>query len=168
MAGELGGQALHLLGFVAAAAFALQVGLAHRVPAWLNHALLGSGLALLLAAGLAMSSPPPKEGSPLLATGKSACKSCRYVYFLAFCAALNSANLGFDIGVTANVGPLLQIDWNLSNVATEFFIGLINWFAIIGTLIGASVSDRFGRLFAMGLAAALFVLGVKPIPEHPH
>ena len=48
----------------------------------------------------------------------------RYVVLLAMCAALNSCNLGYDIGVNSGVGPHLQAKgegMNLSNLQLELF-----------------------------------------------
>lgn len=40
----------------------------------------------------------------------------------ALCAAVNSCNLGFDIGVSTSVGPLIQDDFGLSDVQREIFV----------------------------------------------
>ena len=40
----------------------------------------------------------------------------------ALCAAVNSCNLGFDIGVSTSVGPLIQDDFGLSDAQREVFV----------------------------------------------
>jgi hypothetical protein len=43
------------------------------------------------------------------------------------CAALNSCNLGYDIGVSTNVSKLLQNDMHITDAQREIWIGLINF-----------------------------------------
>jgi hypothetical protein len=50
-------------------------------------------------------------------------------YRFVLCAALNSCNLGYDIGVSTEAGRLLQADFGLSNRQREIFIGSINFWA---------------------------------------
>lgn len=45
------------------------------------------------------------------------------------CAALNSCNLGYDIGVSTDAGRLIQDDLELTNRQREIFIGSINFWA---------------------------------------
>jgi hypothetical protein len=45
------------------------------------------------------------------------------------CAALNSCNLGYDIGVSTNVGKLIQNDLHITNTQREIWIGFINFWA---------------------------------------
>ncbi len=84
-------------------------------------------------------------------------KAC---YTFAFCAALNSCNLGYDIGVNTDAGPMLKRGMDLSNVEFEIFTGSLNLFAMIGALFAHSISDRFGRRGAFVVAAAGFIFGV--------
>ena len=70
------------------------------------------------------------------------------VYVFAMCAALNSCNLGYDIGVNTGAGPLLQKSLQLTDVQIEVFMGSLNLFAIIGALLAHLVSDRGGRRYA--------------------
>ena len=64
------------------------------------------------------------------------------------CAALNSCNLGYDIGVNTGAGPLLQESLQLSDVELEIFLGSLNFFSIFGALSAHLVSDRFGRRYS--------------------
>jgi hypothetical protein len=45
------------------------------------------------------------------------------------CAALNSCNLGYDIGVSTNVSKLIQNDIHITNAQREIWIGFINFWA---------------------------------------
>lgn len=67
------------------------------------------------------------------------------VYIYAACAALNSCNLGYDIGVNTNAAIKLRDSMNLTNVQIEIFMGSLNLFAMLGALGSHFVSDRLGR-----------------------
>jgi MFS family permease len=84
----------------------------------------------------------------------------RAVYIFAGCAALNSCNLGYDIGVSTDVGLEVQETMNLTDVQTELFMGSINIFGIIGALVASFLSDWVGRRKAFAISAVGFVLGV--------
>ena len=77
----------------------------------------------------------------------------RAVKLYAACAALNSCNLGFDIGVNTALGTLIQADLALSDGALELFMGSLNLFAMAGALLASVVSDRYGRRRGFALAA---------------
>lgn len=53
----------------------------------------------------------------------------RATMIFAACAAVNSCNLGFDIGISTQVGVLIQKDMNLSVTQREIFVGSINFYA---------------------------------------
>ena len=82
------------------------------------------------------------------------------LYLFAGCAALNSCNLGFDIGVSSDVALELQDVLGLSDFQTEFFMGAINLFAIIGSLMASFMSDWLGRRRAFAVAAVGFEIGI--------
>lgn len=50
-------------------------------------------------------------------------------YRFVWCAALNSCNLGYDIGVSTVASKLVQDDWNLSDVQREVLVSSINFWA---------------------------------------
>lgn len=77
----------------------------------------------------------------------------------AFCASLNSCNLGYDIGVNTGAGPLLQSSLSLSNFQLEIFFGSLNLFAMIGALSSHYINDKFGRCKSFIVAAIIFIVG---------
>jgi sugar porter (SP) family MFS transporter len=81
-------------------------------------------------------------------------------YLYAFCAALNSVNLGYDLGVSTNAGPLILDDFQLTTKQLELFLGSLNFWSIGGALLSPILSDRFGRRTTLRVAAVGFVLGV--------
>jgi hypothetical protein len=53
----------------------------------------------------------------------------RATYVFAFCAALNSAIIGFDTGVSTDAARKVQITFDLTDVEREAFVGCLNFFA---------------------------------------
>lgn len=86
-------------------------------------------------------------------------KITRSTKLFAFCAALNSCNLGYDIGVNTGAGPLVQDSLNLSDLQLEIFMGSLNLFAMVGALSSNWVSDKLGRRWAFRIAAIGFIFG---------
>lgn len=84
----------------------------------------------------------------------------RNVYIFAFCAALNSCNLGYDIGVNTDAAPKVQQSMELSEVQLEIFMGSLNLFAMFGALSAHYISDNFGRRGAFMVSALCFILGI--------
>jgi Sugar (and other) transporter len=84
----------------------------------------------------------------------------RAVKVFAFCAAINSCNLGYDIGVSTTAAKLVQEQWALSDSQREFFVGTLNFFSIFGALSSHFVSDRFGRRTTFVVAAVAFIVGL--------
>jgi len=86
----------------------------------------------------------------------------RATMIFAMCAALNSCNLGYDIGVNTSAGKLLQDEGSLalSDRQLEIFMGSLNMFAAAGAICASGISDRFGRRGGFIVAAIGFVIGV--------
>eukprot|EP00934_Nitzschia_sp_Nitz4_P007407 Nitzschia sp. Nitz4//scaffold58_size112336//36048//38913//NITZ4_004026-RA/size112336-processed-gene-0.63-mRNA-1//1//CDS//3329554968//7397//frame0 len=84
----------------------------------------------------------------------------RQTYLFAFCAALNSCNLGYDIGVSTNAGSLIQRDLGLTDVQKEMFIGSLNLWSIFGSLFAHWICDRYGRRLSFVVAAVGFIVGL--------
>ena len=89
----------------------------------------------------------------------AALKITRATKLYAFCAALNSCNLGYDIGVNTGAGMLLQESLALTDVQLEVFMGSLNLFAMVGALSSHWISDRLGRRWSFRIAAVVFIFG---------
>lgn len=77
----------------------------------------------------------------------------------ALCAALNSCNLGYDIGVSTNAGGLVQRDLGLTNVQRELLVGSLNFWSIFGSIFSHWICDAFGRRRSFQVAAINFIVG---------
>ena len=82
------------------------------------------------------------------------------VLIVAGIAALNSANLGYDIGVMAGAALRVQDDWSLSDVKVEVLVGILNACAIAGAAVAHYVVDRLGRRRTFTVSSAVFIVGV--------
>ena len=76
------------------------------------------------------------------------------------CAALNSVNLGYDLGVSTSASSLIQSQFELSQGQLEAFLGCINLASIFGALFSPTISDVCGRRATFLVAAVGFVIGV--------
>mmetsp|Transcript_14668 Transcript_14668/g.17794 ORF Transcript_14668/g.17794 Transcript_14668/m.17794 type:complete len:150 (+) Transcript_14668:16-465(+) len=83
----------------------------------------------------------------------------KYVYLIAGMAALNSANLGFDIGVMSGAAEFIQDDWNLSDAQLSILIGILNASAIFGAALAHYSIDRLGRRATFGISCFIFITG---------
>lgn len=82
-------------------------------------------------------------------------------YRYCLCAALNSVNFGYDVGVSTAVAPKVQAAFDLSEVQLQLFVGFLNFWTIGGcALLAPFLSDRYGRRAAFVVAAVLFIIGV--------
>ena len=84
----------------------------------------------------------------------------RATYIYALCASVNSCNLGYDVGVNTQAGPLLKDAMDLTVGQLEFFLGSLNLFAMVGALSAHVISDRYGRRASFITAAVCFIVGV--------
>lgn len=81
-------------------------------------------------------------------------------YKFALCAAVNSCNLGYDIGVSTEAGRLIQNDLDLTRVQREVFIGSLNFWAMFGALGAQYFTDTWGRRRTFMIAAGGFIMGI--------
>lgn len=67
-------------------------------------------------------------------------KITRWTYIYAFCAAVNSCNLGYDIGVSTEAGKLIQDHFNLTTFQRELFLGSMNFWSSTYECTGATIA----------------------------
>jgi MFS family permease len=94
-------------------------------------------------------------------------KITRATYTFVFCAAVNSCNLGYDVGVNTNAGPKIRQDFHLTDVQLELFLGSINFWSMFGALLAQHISDTHGRRRTFVMAALGFILGVAIMSMAP-
>ena len=115
------------------------------------------------AAPTADAAAPPTTASSSTAPADKEEAVPRYVVLLAMCAALNSCNLGYDIGVNSGVGPHLQAKgegMNLSDLQLELFFGIFGLAAMLGAAVAYTASDGLGRRKAFACTSVTFIIGV--------
>ena len=78
----------------------------------------------------------------------------------ALCAAINSCNLGYAIGVSTNAGVLVQNHFQLSDIQRGLFVGSINLWAIFGSFFAHWMCDRYGRHHSFRVATVGFIVGL--------
>ena len=66
---------------------------------------------------------------------------------------------GFDQGIISGALLGIQKEFRLGALALEIVTSWVTLGALFGSLVGGSVADRFGRKWALILAAILFVIG---------
>ena len=109
--------------------------------------------------------PPPKlqqshEGEHHDDFGGTEIPVSRNVKLFAFCASINSVNLGYVVGISTNAGRMIQDQFGLSDEKLELFIGTLNFFSIFGALASNYFSDHYGRRFTFMLASQGFIAGL--------
>lgn len=86
-------------------------------------------------------------------------KITRATYIFVLCAAVNSTNLGYDIGVSTKASHLIQDDLDLSRIQREIFIGSLNFWAMFGAMFAQYFTDNYGRRRTFLMAAVGFIIG---------
>jgi MFS family permease len=102
------------------------------------------------------------------AVSESDLKLTRQTFIFALCAAVNSCNLGYDVGVSTNAGALIQRDMGLTDVQREAFIGSLNMWSIFGSLFAHWICDRYGRRHSFKVAAIGFIIGLVIMAVAPN
>lgn len=83
-----------------------------------------------------------------------------FMFFLAGCAALNSINVGFDVGVSSGVALEVRSAFQLTDVQIGVFLGSLQFLAAIGALTSQFISDRFGRRMSFFASQVVLISGV--------
>ncbi|MBV8185926.1 MAG: MFS transporter, partial [Alphaproteobacteria bacterium] len=81
------------------------------------------------------------------------------IYFLAFVAAIAGFLFGYDEGVIAVAGPLLESDFPMSPAVRGFMTAAVPLGALVAASMAGPIADRIGRRRLLMGAAALFSLG---------
>lgn len=87
-------------------------------------------------------------------------KVTKSTVIFALCAALNSCNLGYDIGVSTNAASIIQRDLGLTDIQRELFVGSLNFWSIFGSFFSHYICDACGRRRSFQVAAVTFIVGV--------
>lgn len=81
------------------------------------------------------------------------------IYFLAAVAAIAGFLFGYDEGVIAVAGPLLEKDFPMSPLVRGFMTAAVPLGALVAASVAGRITDRFGRRRVLMAAAALFAVG---------
>lgn len=79
-----------------------------------------------------------------------------YILGVSFISALGGYLFGFDFAVISGALPFLQKQFGLDTYWEGFATGVLALGAIVGCMIGGSVSDKYGRRKGLLLAAGIF------------
>ena len=82
-----------------------------------------------------------------------------FVYKCALCASINSALLGYDIGVAGGAMFVAQGQLSLSDFETEVIISALNFASIPGSLLSRFISDNQGRTKTLAMCSIFFLCG---------
>lgn len=74
---------------------------------------------------------------------------------------------GYDIGVSTNAGPKIQVAFGLDDEQLELFLGSLNFWSIFGALLSPFVTDRYGRRATFRTAALAFMFGCGIMATSP-
>lgn len=109
-----------------------------------------------------ISEPTTSSASSFLGLDDENLTVTRATKIFAMCAALNSCNLGYDIGVNTSAEQLLQDENSLAltDNQLQIFMGSLNLFAAAGAFGASAISDRYGRRGGFIVAAVGFVFGI--------
>lgn len=81
------------------------------------------------------------------------------IYFLAAVAATAGFLFGYDEGVIAVAGPLLEAQYPMSPAVRGFMTASVPLGALAAAFVAGPAADRLGRRRVLMIAAALFTLG---------
>ncbi|GMI98000.1 polyol transporter 6, polyol/monosaccharide transporter 6 [Hibiscus trionum] len=83
----------------------------------------------------------------------------KYALLCAIIASIISIIFGYDTGVMSGAMIFIKEDLRISDVQVEILAGILNIFALIGSLAAGRTSDYIGRRYTIVLASAIFLIG---------
>jgi len=99
-------------------------------------------------------------------------KPSRFVTMCAMIASINSANLGYDQGVSTGLVHTFQREsgdgLRFSNVQIELFVGMLSFSAMAGAATMSYLSDKYGRRFIFLLSQVVFIVGIVTMIAAPN
>lgn len=90
------------------------------------------------------------------ADGRLRVRGGRAFYFF---GALGAILYGFDTGIIGGAMLFLKTEWHVSPTSEALITSMILAGAMIGSLSGGPIADRFGRRFVVLVCSVIFVLG---------
>ena len=81
------------------------------------------------------------------------------VYVFGVTAAIAGMLYGLGFGVSAGAQQFVQKAFGVNNAEIGFFVGMLNWGAVCGTVLSGFVSRRLGRRRTIMISALVFFIG---------
>ncbi|CAL0311505.1 unnamed protein product [Lupinus luteus] len=91
--------------------------------------------------------------------GKSHDRLNTYACTCVLAASIISAVFGYVTGVMAGAALFIKEDLGINDLQVELLIGILNAFALIGTMAAGRTSDYLGRRYTIIIASIIFLLG---------
>ncbi|KAG5412636.1 hypothetical protein IGI04_000203 [Brassica rapa subsp. trilocularis] len=83
----------------------------------------------------------------------------RYALQCAIVASIVSIIFGYDTGVMSGAMVFIEEELKTNDVQIEVLTGILNLYALVGSLLAGRTSDVIGRRYTIVLASVLFMLG---------
>uniref|UniRef100_A0A1J3C8Y8 Putative polyol transporter 3 n=1 Tax=Noccaea caerulescens TaxID=107243 RepID=A0A1J3C8Y8_NOCCA len=77
----------------------------------------------------------------------------------AIVASIISIIFGYDTGVMSGAQIFIREDLKLNDTKIEVLVGILNLFALVGSLTAGKTSDVIGRRYTIALASLIFLVG---------